>query len=165
MLANMAKKSQGRIKQNRINYREALVNKVPLKKEIETYMSNFENIKDIKKYDKFYFDGDKLIVHKNAYLQGFSRWFYSLNRYELIDKLDRMLNEYKKVTNMLEHEISSTLPYNARVNAIELIAIVNKFNLETIHGINNLIITYKDDKEINKKLTNLLCYLTNIDVF
>ena len=151
---------------NRLNYREALLNNVPIKEIIHKNMKKLSNLKNIQENDKFYFnENDEISIHKYSYYQGISRWYYSLNRDDLMNKLLQIISDYNDTLQCLKDELQVPLPFNARIHALEIASEVNTFNFNISNGLANLKKTYKDDKNICDKIDNIQRIICKIKLF
>lgn len=128
------------------------------KKEIKKYVNNDLLIKNLviignlEKNQKLYInnldDLDELnfeIMIDNSYIPQFSRWYYSQNRVNTINMIEKLIDITLKEIN-----------YYKNSNTSELVNKLENLLRESTNGISNLIKTYENDNENSQKLIKII---------
>lgn len=106
----------------------------------------FRNLKNMNIGDKPYYFNSKIYFSKNIpYIQGFTRYFYSLDRYSFLDFFSKDVEKLIKFENEL-------INYKKEHKIIEKIKKLKKL---LNSGIEILKDTYHDDKRYIKKINIL----------
>lgn len=132
----------------------------------QNLFSNFENLNKGDKIglnDKINFEDNpfkrylnisaikwEIYIDESSYVQFISRWYYSQNRYQIIENILTMVKIYKKYLSYLE------LNYNMG-KFLDLKNKIKKLNENLIKGLSSLSETYNDD--IMKEKINEIIYL------
>lgn len=122
---------------------------------------NLKIIQNINKSDKISLIDNNIIINDgNSIFQGIYRWYSNSNRLQTIDDLTFIIDKFNNIINLLSNKKNELDKLKNITNSHEnKKKIINNYINElykeipnTILGIENLKITYKDDIEIINKL-------------
>lgn len=131
----------------------------------DNYKSILEEICNIEIYDKlgYYYD-NKFYINKNTRFQPFMRWIYGNNRNNSINALYLIFKDYNKLLTNIEltfrkhkydDEISKKLLQTCKQ--------ITEFNSNLKYGLHNLKNTYKDDRNIQSNIGEILFIITRFN--
>lgn len=122
----------------------------------------YYNITQLKVGDKLYFDNKKNIhIDESSIYQSFNRWYYQRNRYDFINKIVIELDYYYKFRSNYLNLKNDCLKDNQMFSIFnKIINRIDIFHEKLLKGLDNLKITYKDDKIITFKISQLISIIS-----
>lgn len=129
------------------------------------FYCNLETISKIKDGYKLYFDKENNIKLEEPYMfQGIWRYCYSVSRKDAIYYINKLINDIeiyfnvlyvKSIDNRLQGKTFNKQPRFKETDIVEIRKIIFKLN-DAIHGIGNLVLTYKEDNETCDELNKIM---------
>lgn len=133
-----------------------------LEKSFNYIEKKYYNITQLKVGDKLYFDNKKNIhIDESSIYQSFNRWYYQRNRYDFINKIVIELDYYYKFRSNYLNLKNDCLKDNQMFSFFnKIINRIDIFHEKLLTGLDNLKITYKDDKTITSKIIQLISIIS-----
>lgn len=132
-----------------------------IKKTYYEFQNKFKHFIKISVNDKIYIDDSDIIqLDKYSYMQSVKRWYYSNNRHNTIEKLERNIEELFIFKNMLSECFLKNFNY-CKMEIISILLDVNKLFKNILDSLGILLETYKNDKLISKKIKDIRYEISN----
>lgn len=132
-----------------------------IKKTYYEFQNKFKHFIKISVNDKIYVDEQDIIqLDKYSYMQSVKRWYYSNNRYNSIEKLEKNIDDLFIFKNMLSECFLQNFNY-CKMEIISILLDVNKLFKSILDSVGILLETYKNDKEISKKIKEIRYEIQN----
>lgn len=114
---------------------------------LDTICINLDNLSNISVGDKMIID-NKIIMIDNSYVKSVSRWFYGYSRNNIIEFIEKILNESYKHLNLLRKNSDDT-------SGIMWIKLISRLKKSAV-GLTKLRQTYIDDEDFVKKIDDIV---------
>lgn len=125
------------------------------------FLDKYEFIDQLEEGDKIYKDGDKILVQKQSYLQGLTRYFFCESRDTAIKYLTDLHEEYFKFLNELVQHIEKNNNDDLKL----LVSRIQVFNERIIISLTRLSMTYNNEFDPLKKLIQLMDNIFRVFTF
>ena len=128
---------------------------------------NLKIISQIKEKEKLTIKEECLSIDKNGFFQGVSRWFSNSNRVETLNNIEIIYKSafnmtkdiLKKIKNNEEEQLENSKDFEE--NPTQIFQRLSYDLRNSIKGLNNLKITYKNDVSIVTRIDILINNINN----
>jgi len=114
---------------------------------LDVIFTNLDNLSKINVGDKLTHD-DKYITVDVSYVKSFSRWYYNISRFTILDFINKVLDESYKHLDILKRN-------NDDASGILWVKLISRLK-QSANGLIKLRQTYASDDDFTKKIDLLI---------
>ena len=115
----------------------------------DNLLINLKIIGLLEKNDKISINDELIIIDHNTLFQGMKRWWFESNRMKGIIFIETLINTIDTNYKTLIRKTKTTPANNKLINTIQL------YLTNAVDGLENMKLTYKDDKEYTSKIDTI----------
>ena len=115
----------------------------------DNLLINLKIIALLEKNDKISINDELIIIDHNTLFQGMKRWWFESNRMKGIIFIETLINTIDTNYKTLIRKTKTTPANNKLINTIQL------YLTNAVDGLENMKLTYKDDKEYTSKIDTI----------
>ena len=115
----------------------------------DNLLINLKIIGLLEKNDKISINDELIKIDHNTLFQGMKRWWFESNRMKGIIFIETLINTIDTNYKTLIRKTKTTPANNKLINTIQL------YLTNAVDGLENMKLTYKDDKEYTSKIDTI----------